>query len=42
MPDIMAVSGHKTETEFLKYIRMEKEEAAIRISKHKYFMNRKA
>jgi len=40
MPDIMAVSGHKTETEFRKYIRMEKEEAAIRISKHKYFTNR--
>ncbi len=42
MLDIMAVSGHKTETEFRKYIRMEKEEAAIRISKHKYFMNKKA
>jgi integrase len=42
MSDIMAVSGHKTETEFRKYIRMEKEEAAIRISKHKYFTSRKA
>jgi len=41
MPDIMAVSGHKTEAEFRKYIRMEKEEVAIRISKHKYFTSRK-
>jgi len=40
MPDIMAVSGHKTEAEFRKYIRMEKEEVAIRISKHKYFQNK--
>jgi hypothetical protein len=35
--DIRKISGHKTETEFLKYIRVGKEETAISMSNHPYF-----
>lgn len=35
--DIMKVSGHKTEKEFLKYIRVGKKETALNLSKHPYF-----
>ncbi len=34
---IMKFTGHQTETEFLKYIRVTAEENAIRLSKMKYF-----
>lgn len=37
--DIMKVSGHRTETEFLKYIRISKEETAIKLALHPYFRN---
>lgn len=36
--DIMKISGHKTEREFLNYIKVGKEETAINLSKHPYFM----
>lgn len=36
--DIMKISGHKTETEFLKYIKVSKEETAIALSNHPYFI----
>jgi integrase len=35
--DIMKVTGHKTETQFLKYIRVSKEETAERMSEHAFF-----
>jgi hypothetical protein len=35
--DIMKISGHKTEKEFLKYIKVGKEETAINLSSHPYF-----
>ena len=35
--DIMKVSGHKTEREFLKYINVTKEETARTLSNHPYF-----
>jgi len=35
--DIMKIGGWKTERQFLKYIRVSKEETAIKVSKHKYF-----
>ncbi|MQY80258.1 MAG: tyrosine-type recombinase/integrase [Bacteroidetes bacterium] len=35
--DIMKISGHKTEREFLKYIRISKEETAILLSDHPYY-----
>jgi hypothetical protein len=35
--DIQKVSGHKTEKEFLKYIKVGKEETAINLSSHPYF-----
>lgn len=35
--DIMKVSGHKTEKEFLKYIKVGKEETAVNLSSHPYF-----
>jgi integrase len=34
---IMAVSGHKTESNFLKYIKVTKQEQADRIAEHPYF-----
>ncbi|MCD6543213.1 MAG: tyrosine-type recombinase/integrase [Flavobacteriaceae bacterium] len=34
---IMAISGHKTEESFLKYIRVTKEQIAIRMSDHPFF-----
>ena len=36
--DIMKISGHKTEREFLKYIRVSREETATKLIKHPYFM----
>ena len=35
--DIMRITGHKTEREFLKYIRKTKEETAEMLSDHEYF-----
>jgi hypothetical protein len=35
--EIMKLSGHKTEKEFLKYILIDEEETAERLSKHAYF-----
>ena len=35
--DIMKISGHKTEKEFLKYINVTKEETAQSLSMHPYF-----
>ena len=35
--DIMAISGHKTESSFLKYIKITKEQRALRIAKHPFF-----
>lgn len=35
--DIMKISGHKTEREFLKYIKVGKEETAVKLSSHEYF-----
>jgi len=35
--DIMKISGHRTPKEFLKYIRIGKEETAISLSQHPYF-----
>ena len=34
---IMKITGHKTEREFLKYIRVTKEETAEMLSNHEYF-----
>jgi len=36
--DIMKISGHKTEKEFLRYIRLSQEETAISLAKHPYFI----
>ncbi len=36
--DIMKISGHKTEREFLNYIKVGKEETAYNLAKHPYFM----
>ena len=36
--DIMKVSGHKTEKEFLKYIKVGKKETALNLAKHPYFI----
>lgn len=36
--DIMKISGHKTEREFLKYIRVSQEETAQRLASHPYFI----
>jgi len=33
----MIITGHKTEKEFLKYIRITKEETAEMLYNHKYF-----
>ena len=35
--DIMKISGHKTEKEFLKYIRVTKEETAQNLANHPWF-----
>jgi hypothetical protein len=35
--DIMKISGHKTEKEFMKYIKVSKLETAHNLSKHPYF-----
>lgn len=36
--DIMKISGHKTEREFLNYIKVTKEQTAQSLAKHPYFM----
>jgi hypothetical protein len=36
--DIMKVSGHKTEREFLKYIKVGKKETAMNLARHPYFL----
>ena len=36
--DIMKISGHKTEREFLKYIKVSKEETALNLSNHPFFV----
>ena len=35
--EIMALSGHKTETNFMKYIKVTARERAKRIAEHKFF-----
>lgn len=35
--DIMKISGHRTPNEFLKYIRISKEETAVSLASHPYF-----
>ena len=35
--DIMALSGHKTEKNFLKYIKVTRHQRAKRIAEHKFF-----
>ncbi len=37
--DIMKITGHKTETDFLNYIKVTKEETAKNLSLHPYFSN---
>lgn len=37
--DIMKISGHKTEREFLNYIKVSKEETALNLAKHPYFIS---
>lgn len=34
---IMKITGHKTETEFLKYVKVSQEENAVSLSNHKFF-----
>lgn len=36
--DIMKISGHKTEKEFLKYIKVGKKETAMNLARHPYFI----
>lgn len=36
--DIMKISGHKTEKEFLKYIKVGKKETAMNLARHPYFL----
>jgi len=36
--DIMKISGHKSESQFLKYIKVSKEETALNLSDHPYFI----
>jgi len=38
--DIMKITGHKTEREFLNYIRVSKEETAEILANHEYFRNK--
>ncbi len=35
--DIMKITGHRTESEFLKYIKVSKQETATKLSSHPYF-----
>ena len=35
--DIMKISGHRTPKEFLKYVRISKEETAVKLANHPYF-----
>ena len=35
--DIMAISGHKTESNFLRYIKVTREQRAKRIAQHPFF-----
>ncbi|HEX2920927.1 MAG TPA: site-specific integrase [Bacteroidales bacterium] len=36
--DIMKISGHRTPKEFMKYIRISKEETAVKLATHPYFI----
>jgi hypothetical protein len=36
--DIMKVSGHKTEREFLKYVKVTKEQTAVNLASHPFFL----
>jgi len=36
--DIMKISGHKTEREFIKYVKVGKQETALRMASHPYFI----
>ena len=38
---IMKVTGHKTEREFMKYIKNTEEQTALELMNHPYFKNRK-
>jgi len=38
--DIMKISGHKTEKEFLKYIKVSKEQTAVNLASHPYFIGK--
>ena len=38
--DIMKISGHRTPKEFLKYIRIGKEETAVKLANHPYFQTK--
>lgn len=39
--DIMKISGHRTPSEFLKYVRISKEETAVTLASHPYFNQNK-
>ncbi len=39
--DIMAISGHRTEKSFLKYIKVTKEQIALRMADHPFFTDKK-
>jgi hypothetical protein len=38
--DIMKISGHRTTKEFLKYVRISKEETALKLANHPYFKSK--
>jgi len=38
--DIMKITGHKTEREFLNYIRISKKQTAENLINHEYFRNK--
>lgn len=37
---IMKITGHKTETEFMKYIKITEEQTAMELMNHPYFSGR--
>jgi integrase len=39
---IMKITGHKTEREFMKYIRITEEQTAIELMSHPYFSGRRS
>lgn len=40
--DIIAISGHRTEKSFLKYIKVSKEQIVLRMADHPFFTDKKA